>query len=204
MTTTGVTHEQLVAAFGEDGVVRVPADKLPDTISDALTREVLTARGLPTEAPEDFVLLAEDLTEGMRPLPRAAPFTGGDWDVPPGFAEFLFLGTIVGPYIGQVALDGKTGVVHNITELDASRPHILNSSLAAFAYFIYVLKRDQESYSLEYCDANSDNIDDETEMYGQAAGRIEAELRQADSAAFSDPDNIWSKILQDISDGQWD
>lgn len=199
MTTAEVTHDQLVEAFGEDGVVRVPAEAVPATVGDPVTRDVLTVRGLPAEAPQDFVIL-DDLTGGMRPLPRAEPFTSGDWDVPPGFAEHLFLGTIVGPFVGQVALDGKTGTVHNITELDAAHPHVLNSSLAAFAYFIYVLKRDQELYGEEFCAAG----DDETEMYAQAAGRIEAELRQADPAAFAHPDNVWSAILRDIADGQWD
>ena len=204
MTTPEVTHDQLVAAFGEDGVVRVPTGRLPASVSDPLTREVLTVRGLPAEPPKDFVIFADDLASGMRPLPGAEPFTGGGWDVPPGFAEYLFLGTIIGPYIGQVALDAKAGIVYNIAELDTSRPQILNSSLAALVYFIYVLKRDEELYSLEYCEAHSDSTEEEAEMYVQAAARIEAELRQADPTAFSHPDNIWSKILSDISDGQWD
>lgn len=67
-----------------------------------------------------------------------------------------------------------------------------------------MLKRDEELYSLEYCETHANSTEEEVEMYAQAAERIECELRRADPTAFSQPDNIWSKVPQDISDGQWD
>lgn len=60
--------------------------------------------------------------------PHVEPFAGGRWDVPAVFAECYFLGAIIGPSIGQVTLDAKTGIVDNAAKPDLSRPQILNSA----------------------------------------------------------------------------
>ncbi|MFE0457944.1 SUKH-4 family immunity protein [Kitasatospora sp. NPDC058965] len=106
-------------------------------------------------------------------------------DCPFDMSVWLTLGGIA---MDSVMVDTVTGAVYCIPE--GGRPHLLNSSVDALAYFLHALEVEREAYDLEE-QADFDVVDPEG-----AEQRLLDLMRAADPVAMENPASTWYTVLR--------
>ncbi|WP_161602701.1 SUKH-4 family immunity protein [Thermomonospora catenispora] len=195
-----VERRQLIEVFGAGHLLTVPPDRLPASLTHEPTRRFLTEAGFPDEEAHGFLWVDEHLTTGMRPFPEADFFD--DVECPPECRDHLLLGEQEAAVVGAVGIDGTSGTVHLVSELDVTAPVVLNSSIAHLAYFLYIFARYQPVYSADNYPENAPE-----EYWGRllvdVADFMRKKLMKADPVAFEHPENIWDSCLEEVATGAW-
>jgi len=200
-----LTFAELAAVFGEQGVLRTDPALLPEGLRHDETRGFLSAVGFPSSDVQGLVVVDEQFPRAVRGMREASHFTEYGWELPPEAADLFLLGEFQGAAMGVIGIDGASGAVRMVSELDMSRAVLLNSDISRLTYFLYVLRRDEHLYSWEHYDEHEqpDPESPEPDTMGQAAERIRQEFQRADPAALEEGENVWDAVLEDIARGEW-
>ncbi|PWR09825.1 hypothetical protein DKT68_11155 [Micromonospora acroterricola] len=172
-----VTREELVALWGERGVIYFP-DQRFEAILGPLGPEVFPPYGaLPVEVP---ILFTVDVSAPDVELFSTLRVEVGD----EGPRAYIVLGSSPEDPMLLFCLDAATGAV---LLLDLQTPNLetVNSSLAAFVEFLYRLGQ------LIATDPGG------RERAARAA-QIRAGLREVDPAAFAEPESWWSLAFDEL------
>ncbi|MEV4657072.1 SUKH-4 family immunity protein [Micromonospora sp. NPDC049301] len=172
-----VTREELVALWGERGVIYFP-DQRFETILGPLGPEVFPPYGaLPVEVP---ILFTVDVTAPDVELFSTLRIEVGD--EAPG--AYIVLGSSPEDPLLLFCLEAATGAV---LLLDLQTPNLetVNSSFAAFVEFLYRLGQ------LIATDPGG------RERAARAV-QIRAGVREVDPAAFADPESWWSLAFDEL------
>jgi hypothetical protein len=97
--------------------------------------------------------------------------------------------TVGGIGLDDVIVDTATGVVYCIPE--AGAPHVLNSSVAALAFFLHALEEERPDYDPSA--ATDEGVDPEG-----AEERLLALMRGADPATMENPGSAWYAVLRHV------
>ncbi|MFD9126596.1 SUKH-4 family immunity protein [Kitasatospora sp. NPDC059571] len=179
-----IDRNAMESAFGIEELV-TPDDHALDGIVDEPTRAFLREVGLPDRMgwfEADQVLLDGDLRiggEAWRPVAEKYP------NCPFDMSTWLSLGGIG---LDDVSVDTVTGDVYCIPEDGA--PHLLNSSIGAFAFFLHALEEERPNYDPE---AGTDGVDPQG-----AETRLLDLMRRIDPAATENPESCWFAVLRQV------
>ncbi|MFF0389523.1 SUKH-4 family immunity protein [Kitasatospora sp. NPDC004615] len=189
-----VTRAEMEREFGPDGLVRPPAERIAESVTDPGARDFLTTVGLP--AGRTAVFEAEEhLATG--PVPLREHF--GDWSEAedeylelfgPGVGSWLILGELA---TGTLALNGATGGVHaiplDIAEDGLDRPY--HADLSSLAAFLLAFQRELPHYDEG---SGAEELRDSVE-------RLTAELTALEPRAMAEPEGVWRLLLDEIRYG---
>jgi len=143
--TVRLTREQLAEAYGEENLLTIPADRLPDLLIHQPTRDFLTSVGLPDSTAGGLVDVDEAFAAGLPPMSEHEYFGSGEhggWELPAMCADFLLLGDWNSAVLGVVGLNPRTGAVYVVSEMEyEDEAALLNSDITCLAYFLYILDR---------------------------------------------------------------
>ncbi|MET8625306.1 SUKH-4 family immunity protein [Kitasatospora sp. NPDC004669] len=91
--------------------------------------------------------------------------------------------------LDSFALDIEDGTMYCVPESGA-QPCVLNSSIGAFAYFLYALEVERPNYDLEAAEGNP--------IIGNAEDRLRALMEEVDPVALASPDSTWYLVLENV------
>ncbi|MEH1165238.1 SUKH-4 family immunity protein [Micromonospora sp. CPCC 205539] len=172
-----VTREELVALWGERGVIYFP-DQRFDTVLGPLGPETFPPYGaLPVEVP---ILFTVDVSAPDVQLFSTLMIEVGDG----GPGAYIVLGSSPEDPMLLFCLEAATGAVL-LLDLETPNLETVNSSFAAFVEFLYRLGQ------LIATDPGG------RERAARAA-RIRVDLRAVDPAAFAEPESWWSLALDEL------
>jgi hypothetical protein len=188
-----VTAELLEGVFPAEQISRTPLDRQSSILSHAESRAFLAEIGIP-KAEGVLFEIRDDLAEGLTPLLSHRPATDfAEYEgAPADFSHWIHLGEAIH---SDIALDGETGIVYDISELRQIEP--LHTDLSSMVYGMWLLEKRRPDY--DPADAGEMLPVEELE---RIAGEIEAELSRIDPIPFEGP-SLWEGVITDIAGGMW-
>nr|WP_289007888.1 SUKH-4 family immunity protein [uncultured Thermomonospora sp.] len=156
--------------------------------------------GFPDEESQGILWVDERLTTGMRPFPESEFFD--DVKCPPDCRDYLLLGELEAAVVGAVGIDGASGTVYLVSEIDETTPVALNSKIANLAHFLYVFSHFEPIYDVNNYPKNAPT-DYLGHLLVDVADFMRKKLVKADPIAFESPENIWDSRLGEVSTGAW-
>ncbi|MFF2624954.1 SUKH-4 family immunity protein [Kitasatospora griseola] len=179
-----IDRNAMESVFGAEELVTPDGQALAG-ITHEPTRAFLREVGLPDREgwfEADQRLLDGDLRIGGEAWQRVARKYP---DCPFDMSTWLTLGGIG---MDDVIVDTATGVVYCIPE-DGS-PHLLNSTVDAFAFFLHALEVERPDYDPE---SDTDGVDPKG-----AEARLLQLMRRTDPAALENPESCWFSVLRHV------
>lgn len=189
-----VTVELLEGVFPPECICRTPLDRQSEILGHVDSRAFLADIGIP-KAEGVLVEIRDDLAEGFTPLLSHRPATTleNHEGAPADFSHWIHLGTAMS---NDMALDGKTGVVYDISdEVRAITP--LHADLSSMVYGMWLLQKRRPDYSPE-----GSVVMLPVEELESISEEIEAELSRIDPMPFDGP-TVWEGVISDIAGGMW-
>ncbi|PWI41609.1 SUKH-4 family immunity protein [Streptomyces sp. ICBB 8177] len=181
--TFAISREAMEKEFGAGHLIRVPADRINSSVTDAPTVRFLSEVGLPRA--EEFVFTPdEELPSGLR---RAL-------DVWPGLAdstdEPADAWVVLGSFMGDgFLLDGASGAVRLYVEgEDAIR--FMNTRIDFFARFLASFHRDRELLHPDF--ATPDEIE-------EAMNNLVVEMRGIDPGGVDHESGYWNDLADRVA-----
>ncbi|WP_033823678.1 SUKH-4 family immunity protein [Kitasatospora sp. MBT63] len=178
-----VGRTELESVFPPELLVTLDA-AVAQGIGHGPTRDFLVRVGLP-DKPAAWFEVSEEICDGEFEIgfeEIADDHPGLSFDL----SRWINLG---GLSYDDIALDSSTGEVYCLPD-DGSAPYLLNRSLDAFAYFLYLLEVERPNYDFE---AGDGTFEDGAER------RLRARMEAADGTAFAHPGSAWTTVLQYVS-----
>ncbi|MEU4970397.1 SUKH-4 family immunity protein [Streptomyces smyrnaeus] len=192
-----LTRPVLEEVFGAEGLLRIPSRLLHPRMVHGPTRRFLSEVGIPAGGVSpDFwkdgssrcrVPLDEDphwaeVAEELRAVQGL-----------PAPLENLFHLDFLG--YGDLLLDGRTGIVHEVDEgLEQVLP--AHRDVETYTYLLYRLHRDLRRWRVEAKDAHPDAT-------YWVADNLVLDLRTYDPLPFADPERVWAGHFDDLASGIW-
>lgn len=178
-----VDRAQLESVFPPEVLVTLDGAAAQD-ISHGPTQDFLRHVGLP-DKPAAWFEVSEEVCDGELEIgfeEIAEQHPGLSFDP----SHWVNLG---GLSYDDIVLDASTGAVYCLPD-DGGAPYLLNRSLDAFAYFLYLLEVERPNYDFETGDGTFEE---------GAENRLRARMEAADDTAFSNPESAWTTVLQYVS-----
>ncbi|GGZ39319.1 SUKH-4 family immunity protein [Streptomyces poonensis] len=188
-----VTAQLLEDLFSAQHISRTPLDRQSAILTHSASRTFLADIGVP-KSEGILIDIRDDLTEGLTPLLSHGPtadipqYHGAPTDL----SHWIHLGTAIH---SDIALDGKTGMVYNVSELRVVTP--LHTDLSSMVYGMWLLQKRRPDYDPE--DAIHMLPVEESIRISE---EIEAELSRLDPIPFATP-GPWEGAITDIASGMW-
>ncbi|MFI7641551.1 SUKH-4 family immunity protein [Nonomuraea sp. NPDC049400] len=173
-----VTHEEMVEAFGDEGLLLMDAERCREKgLSEADTR-ILSEVGLPVRADLAFTtfIVAEPRVGSL------VVFRTGNGEV-----NVLTLGGTSGDTGMRYFLDIQNGVVGLLSMDENPQAEKVNSSLESFVEFLYRLRLRQQALNGESLEAG--------QSYTQ---ELWLSLKELDPDAFRDAEAWWSMVMDTL------
>lgn len=173
-----VTHEEMVEAFGDDWVMRMPSEVAERHVSGEADRRVLTEVGLP-QMFTHLLVFGDISTDEPRTVASVLSGVAEDGTY---FGDDLVIATGMG---GLTCLSGKDGRIYWCNPNDAKRNGaLINSTLERFVetlYQVWVLLADLHP-------------SDESEV-GESLRALIPEVGAIDPPSFESPVQYWQLLL---------
>ncbi|MEU6714121.1 SUKH-4 family immunity protein [Nonomuraea sp. NPDC046802] len=173
-----VTHEEMVEAFGTDGILLMDAHRLREIgVSDEDAR-ILCEVGLPVRSDEAFTTLLED--EPSVGSVIVFKTSKGDFDV-------LVLGGTAERWGMRYFLDLGKGHVGLLSLGEEPQTGRANTSLAVFVEFLHRLRLRQEAVNGE-----------EEDVSRRHTERLRLSLEELDPRALGSAESWWSMVMDNL------
>ncbi|MEV1172345.1 SUKH-4 family immunity protein [Nonomuraea sp. NPDC049784] len=173
-----VTHEDMVEAFGDEGLLLMDAERCREKgVSEEDTR-ILSEVGLPVRADLAFTTFIEAEPR----MGSLVVFKTGHGDV-----DVLTLGGTSGDTGMRYFLDIQNGVVGLLSMDEKPQAEKVNSSLANFLEFLYRIRLRQQALNGESPEA--------AQRYTQ---ELWLSLKEVDPDAFNDAEAWWSMVMDTL------
>jgi hypothetical protein len=176
--------EEMAALWGADGLQKAPWVALEPLKVPPASKKFLADVGLPRE---ELLCISFDLEVNW--LPTLREEAARKHFPPPSNADhYRMIGR--GGHAPNLYLDERAGGA--VVEIDAERPgspRFVNSSVEALASFLLAFRK---SFVRE------EMSDEENARY---VARMKSDLRLVDGRAFSDPQNWWPLVVEQMEDG---
>ncbi|TDC97568.1 hypothetical protein E1292_36740 [Nonomuraea deserti] len=175
-----VTHEEMVEAFGDDGLLLMDAGQCAEMGLSEADAHVLCQVGLPVRADHAFTTAVSD-------EPRTGSlvvFKTGSGEV-----DVLILGGTPGGAGTRYFLDIRSGVVGLLSLDGEPQAERINSSPATFVEFLRRLRLRQQALNGAPEDAGP-----------RCTEELWLSLKELDPDAFRDAEAWWSMVMDDLMD----
>ncbi|MER6944633.1 SUKH-4 family immunity protein [Nonomuraea sp. NPDC000554] len=175
-----VTREEMVAAFGDEGLLLMDVERFREKGLSEADARILGEVGLPVRAD-----LAFDAVVTGEPRPGSlVVFRTGSGNV-----DVLMLGGTSGDSGMRYFLDLRGGVVGLLSLDGEPQAEQVNSSLETFVDFLYRLRLRQQA------------LNGESAEFGQRyTQELWLSLKELDPVAFSDAEAWWSMVMDTLMD----
>ncbi|MGP3987204.1 SUKH-4 family immunity protein [Streptomyces sp. 3N207] len=192
-----VTRALLEEVFGEEGLLRLPPSLLHPRMTHEPTRRFLTEVGIPVGGIDPY-FWADTPVRCHIPISEEPAWQEVSEQLHateglPGPLEALFHLDFLA--YGDLLLDGRTGVVHEVDE-GFERVLPAHRDLESYTYLLYALHRGLRRWRVGAKDAHPDAT-------FWVADDLVLDLRTYDPLPFADPERIWAGHFDDLADGIW-
>ncbi|MEY9963010.1 hypothetical protein ABIA33_001036 [Streptacidiphilus sp. MAP12-16] len=182
---------QLVDRAAFESVLPVEAlvtlgDEAVRGVSHAPTRGALRDIGLPDRPHARWLDVAGWICKGK--LVIGVEPDEEDVDLPFAFDRWACLG-----FIGSTGVYVDTGSGAVYCQPEGEPPHLLNSSMDTFLYFLYLLEVERPNYDHQVAGGDIET--------GGAEDRLQVLMEAADPVAFENPESFWFEALRGVSGG---
>ena len=177
--------EEMIALWGADRLVRAPWVALEPLKVPLASKKFLSDVGMPVE--ELLCITFYDLKENWLPTLREEA-TAKKLPPPPYSDQYRVLGR--GGHAPNLYLDERAG--GSVVEIDLEPEgcaRFVNSSVEALAAFLVAFRKSFVREGMS---------DEENKHY---VARMKADLMRVDGRAFSDPQNWWPLVVEQMEDG---